>query len=147
MDEKISEAELSRTILETIPLITRILEASLRQFQRHLSPIHFGLLKMLAMTGPLPQSELAEKLQSSPSTFSATVEALVKRGWLHRKPSTEDRRVTFIEISPAGREALDQLDQQALVALEKMVSPLAEPERAQLLAGLNVLRAAITNTP
>ena len=137
-----SNEPLEELILQTIPLIGRTLDAAIRQGQPFLSPVHFALLNLLEAGQALSQNELAEFLQVSPSTFSATVETLVKRGWLERNPGEQDRRKILINITPAGREVLEQVHRQALTELVKIVDTLGEVEKNQIMTGLRALRQA-----
>ncbi len=137
-----SDEKLEELILQTIPLIGRTVDAAMRQTQQHLSPVHFGLLNLLQSGEALPQNELAALLQISPSTFSATVDALVKRGWLVRNPGEHDRRITLISITPTGRDVLEQVHRQALAGLIKIIETLGEVEKNQVRVGLMALRQA-----
>jgi len=51
---------------------------------------------------PLSQSELAERLAVEGATMVAMVDRLVKAGLVIREPSTTDRRVKRVVLTPAG---------------------------------------------
>lgn len=138
--------ELARAIVATVPLFARALNAHMREMMERLSPGHFGLLAMLS-TGSLSQRELGERLQVSPSTMSATVTALVKRGWITQERSDDDKRAATIAITEAGRQMLLDMDKHSVDAVKSLLEPLSMADRAQLFAGLSVLHRVFTGVP
>lgn len=138
--------DLARAILATVPMIGRMLRTEIRGAREHLSPGHFALLNMLAFE-PLTQTELAERLQVSASTMSATIATLVKRGWIAQARSDEDRRVVLIAITEEGIAALRSIDRESVESIRAMIAPLTPGERAQLFAGLSILHKLFTEAP
>ncbi len=82
--------------------------------------------------GPLSQSELADRLAVEGATMVSMVDRLVKAGLVLREPSTVDRRVKRVVLTPAGN------------ALYARVKAEAEAFRRELLAQVpaDELRAA-----
>lgn len=82
--------------------------------------------------GPLSQSELADRLAVEGATMVSMVDRLVKAGLVVREPSTIDRRVNRVILTPAGN------------ALYAKVKAEAEAFRRELLAQIPAeeLRAA-----
>ncbi len=82
--------------------------------------------------GPLSQSELADRLAVEGATMVSMVDLLVKAGLVLREPSTVDRRVKRVVLTPAGN------------ALYARVKAEAEAFRRELLAQVPAeeLRAA-----
>jgi len=72
--------------------------------------------------GPLSQSELADRLAVEGATMVSMVDRLVKAGLVVREPSTIDRRVKRVVLTPAGN------------ALYAKVKAEAEAFRRELLA-------------
>lgn len=80
-------------------------------------------IAMLAKSGgPLSQSELADRLAVEGATMVSMVDRLVKAGFVVREPSTIDRRVKRVVLTPAGN------------ALYAKVKAEAEAFRRELLA-------------
>jgi DNA-binding MarR family transcriptional regulator len=52
----------------------------------------------------LTQSELAERINRSPSTTTKTVQRMEKAGFLERRPDPEDERVSRVYLTGAGRD-------------------------------------------
>jgi len=128
-------------VLETIPLVMRALASELRRTEYGLAPVHFGLLVILAHS-PRNLSELAEQQAVSLPTMSNSITTLVERGWVKRTRDPHDRRMVLVELTPAGREVLSEIQRQAEARVADILTPLSPTECDQLVAGLAVLRAA-----
>jgi MarR family transcriptional regulator for hemolysin len=63
--------------------------------------------------GPLSQSELADSLGVEGATMVAMVDRLVKAGFVVREPSTTDRRVKRVVLTPAGNLLYDKVRTEA----------------------------------
>ena len=85
---------------------------------------------------PLSQSELAESLGVEGATMVAMVDRLVKAGFVIREPSTTDRRVKRIVLTPAGTRIYEKVRAEAL-ALRKEL--LANTDPKQLLIATELL--------
>ncbi|SCE88122.1 MarR family winged helix-turn-helix transcriptional regulator [Micromonospora saelicesensis] len=55
--------------------------------------------------GRAAPSDLAADLTMAPASITARVDALLRRGFVHRIPSTVDRRRVDVELTEAGRAA------------------------------------------
>lgn len=69
---------------------------------------HEGLMNLKASGGSLRMSEIAERLVLSRGGITKLVDRLEERGYVHRAPSTQDRRVTLVEITESGKETAGQ---------------------------------------
>ncbi len=78
------------------------------------------------------QRELAEFLQLDPSQLVSTIDALEARGWVERKPSSEDRRVNVLNATPAGQQVLTQAQEAIVEAEDDSLCDLSVDEREQL---------------
>jgi DNA-binding MarR family transcriptional regulator len=84
------------------------------------------VLTALAEQEGLAQSELAEKLLVRPPTISNSLERMETAGWIERRPDPDDRRVSRVYLTDAGR------------ALQDAVSSLWHDLEAQTFAGLTL---------
>ncbi|KXK23417.1 MAG: MarR family transcriptional regulator [Chloroflexi bacterium OLB15] len=133
--------ELARLMMELTPVMGRTLAMRLRKppgMDRMLPP-HMMLMRRLQY-GPASQQELAAQLRVAPSTMSATIDALEKRGWVIRERDENDRRAVRISLTDAGRKMLETTDDFTASALDNLISMLSEEEINQALQGLRVLR-------
>jgi DNA-binding MarR family transcriptional regulator len=90
---------------------TTLLDGALdRQLQRD-AGMPLAYYQILAMLSDVPDrtlrmSELAAITQSSQSRLSHAVARLERKGWVRRKPCSEDRRSTFAQLTEEGFAAL-----------------------------------------
>src|SRR5438477_3412074 len=130
--------ESARDILEIIPLVMRTVAAELRSAGEMPAPAHFGLLSMLSER-PRMLTELASLQGVSLPTMSSSVTTMVEHGWARRTQPGEDRRVILIEVTTAGRAALDRVARSAETHLADVLAPLDVTARRRLHRGLGVL--------
>jgi DNA-binding MarR family transcriptional regulator len=141
--------ESARDILEIVPLVMRTVAAELRAAGELPAPAHFGLLSILSER-PRMLTELAAIQGVSLPTMSNSISAMVERGWVRRTAppgANVDRRVAFIEVTVAGRSALDRVARAAEAHLADVLAPLDPTARRRLHDGLGVLRKIFTARP
>jgi MarR family transcriptional regulator for hemolysin len=85
---------------------------------------------------PLSQSELADSLAVEGATMVAMVDRLVKAGLVIREPSTTDRRVKRIIVTPAGNMLYDKVRAEAAEFRKEL---LAHMDPAQVLVATELL--------
>ncbi len=94
-----------------------------------LNPTEFGILEALYHKGPLPLQQIGEKVLISSGNITYAVDKLEQKGWLVRRPSVRDRRVTFAELTPAGRDLVASIFPSHAETLRKAVSGLSQEEQ------------------
>jgi DNA-binding MarR family transcriptional regulator len=165
--------ETAREILHVMPLVMRTVVAGLRSAGELPAPAHFPLLVILKEQSRT-LSELAELRGVSLPTMSNSISALVQRGLVrrvgaaasfgtvggaerskgsrHRNGTTPvnrlpDRRVVFVEATPAGLAALDRVERAAERHLADVLGPLDLASRRRLTAGFSVLKRLFDAPP
>src|SRR5215210_763839 len=138
--------ETAREILKIIPLVMRTVAAELRAAGELPAPAHFGLLTMLSVQ-PQTLTELAARQGVSLPTMSNSITAMVHRGWVRRLAAANDRRMVTIEVTSAGRAALERVGRAAETHLAVVLAPLDATSRRRLQAGLGVLRQVFSEAP
>ena len=89
--------------------------------------------------GPLSQSELADRLGVEGATMVAMVDRLVKAGFVIREPSTTDRRIKRVVLTPAGNLLYDKVRAEAAAFRKELLAnmdPKALLIATELLEGL-----------
>ncbi|GGT89790.1 MULTISPECIES: MarR family winged helix-turn-helix transcriptional regulator [Streptomyces] len=111
--------------------LRRVREQSLLDFdlERH----EFDTLHKLAgRGGSAAPSDLAQDLDLAPASVTGRLDALEKRGFVRRTPSTTDRRRVVVELTASGREtwlgAMDVLGHEE----ERLLGVLDKDERVLL---------------
>src|SRR4029077_12027052 len=85
-------------------------------------PAPFGPANMLSAQART-LSELAVLQGVSLPTMSNSISAMVQRGWVRRSPA-QDRRVVILDVTPAGKAALERVGKAAEAHLAEILAPL-----------------------
>jgi DNA-binding MarR family transcriptional regulator len=80
---------------------------------------------------------------TSTPTACRAVDMLEALGLVTRAPETGDRRALSIEVSPRGRDLLDERLRRAAQAFEPAAATLSEANRRELLALLRQMTDAL----
>lgn len=106
------------------------------------SPAHLRALQALDRRGASHVSELAETLDVPPSTASRLSDRLTAQGLITREVSPANRRATLLELTPTGKEVLEEFFAARRAALLEVVSRLDDDERGALLRGTSAFTTA-----
>jgi DNA-binding MarR family transcriptional regulator len=142
----------NRTSIEPLVLELYGLAAIKRDTQRRAfsASAMAGLSALAAIhrIGRARVSEVAEALHVDLSVASRQLTALAGAGYLRRERDPQDRRVLYVEISDAGREALREAHEKMLEAFADAVAGWSDEDVTQLAQLLARLRedyaAAVT---
>jgi len=93
---------------------------------------HYRLLAALDEFGPACQADLGRRTGIDRSDIVATVNDLVARDLVSRRPDADDRRRNVIAITARGVETLQQLDGVLAAVQDTVLEPLSDRERATL---------------
>lgn len=88
----------------------RLVEHAWDENLRAIGLTHAGViaLEVLAATGPITQTMLAQIVRVQAQTMGQTLSRLQAHGHISRRRSSEDRRVHVVSLTDAGREALER---------------------------------------
>ena len=88
----------------------RLVEHAWDENLRAIGLTHAGViaLEVLAATGPITQTALAQIVRVQAQTMGQTLSRLEAHGHVSRRRSSEDRRVHVVSLTDAGREALER---------------------------------------
>jgi DNA-binding MarR family transcriptional regulator len=90
--------------------------------------------------GQATVSELAQVKQISRPAISQSVEALVGKGLIERRPDTRDRRNVQLRLTGQGDALLDTVAGQTRQWMAEAFSALSEDDLERLSRGLEVLK-------
>jgi len=114
------------------------------------TPVQFAALQTVANVPGIDQRTLARTIAFDTSTIAGVIDRLEARGLLRRNASAADRRVRQLTVTSAGGALLAQIVPGMLRAQERILAPLAGPERAQfvrLLRKLVLANNALSRAP
>jgi len=108
----VAGAESRRRLNEAIGALSRVVASPRLNgaiAERSGVGISHGSLRVLGLVlehGPIDLSRLAERSQLAPNALSRHVKVLETRGFVRRAPLPDDRRVSVVTATPAGRDAV-----------------------------------------
>lgn len=96
---------------------------------------------------PPSQTRLAARAGVEDPTMVATVDRLVKAGYMVRTPSATDRRVKLLSLTPAGQEIYESVRAEA-EALRRELLGTVDPDTLRIVtAFLEAIQANIESLP
>jgi MarR family transcriptional regulator, lower aerobic nicotinate degradation pathway regulator len=93
---------------------------------------HFSVLVALDEHGPTSQAELGRRLSIDRSDMVAVINDLERDGLVARVRDENDRRRNLVQLTPAGKRALQRLDARVEEAQAALLAPLSAAERSEL---------------
>ena len=105
------------------------------------TPVQVAILNALLDDPGEDQVTLARRVAFDAATFGSVIGRLEARGWVRREADAADRRRKRLWLTPAGAEAARRMKRSLGKVQARILDPLDERERAQLLALLDRLVA------
>ncbi len=106
-----TEADLGMALVTSIARVDQI---NMKKIESNLRPLkltfaRFELLRLLSFTrkGSLPLSRVGNLLQVHPTSVTNAVDRLEAQHFVERTAHATDRRMTLVNILPAGREIVE----------------------------------------
>jgi DNA-binding MarR family transcriptional regulator len=93
--------------------------------------------------GPLRLNDLARRMGTSTPTASRSVDTLEALGLVTRAAESNDRRALSIDLSPRGRDLLDERLRRAAQAFEPAAATLSPVERDAIVSLLRRMTHAL----
>lgn len=134
------EGLLAEQLLRLTRRVHRIQKRHLEQRDPGITPAQSRLLRTLAHYGSPPRmADLAQRLEVVPRAVTTLVDGLETSGKVRRVPDPTSRRVTRIELTEDGRRTLGEVRAARRSAVEEILAPLSDEQRATLGGLLDVL--------
>jgi MarR family transcriptional regulator, 2-MHQ and catechol-resistance regulon repressor len=120
--------------LQLLIALGRAVQAIERGVRPHLAShglgmTEFAVLEVLYHKGPLPLSEIRDRILVTGASTTYVVTKLEQRGLMRRRGSDEDKRVVFGEITPAGRKLIASIFPAHVEQLRQLMAGLSTPEK------------------
>jgi MarR family 2-MHQ and catechol resistance regulon transcriptional repressor len=124
----------TRRAHKLIVALTRCFDAIAEGAKKNISqlgliPSEFGVLEMLYHKGPVPLSEVGEKLLLTSGSITYVVDKLEKRGLVKRVACPEDRRIIYADLTEEGRELICETFPPHAEVIRDLVSGLSAEEQ------------------
>ncbi|QWU16037.1 MarR family transcriptional regulator, 2-MHQ and catechol-resistance regulon repressor [Paenibacillus sophorae] len=104
-----------------------------------LSSAEFMVLEVLYHRTRIPLQQIGEKILVTSGSITYNIDKLEKKGLLKRVPCSEDRRVTYAEITEEGRKLFDEIFPKHVAMLHRMMGGLNTEEKEQATEWLKLL--------
>lgn len=92
----------------------------------------FRALVMLRRWGPQTGRELARRLHVTPGTLVPLVDRVEEQGYVRRVPDQEDRRLTWLELTPKADRLFRRLWGMGAARIASAIGQLLPRDRAEL---------------
>ncbi|HZG85624.1 MarR family transcriptional regulator [Paenibacillus sp.] len=99
-----------------------------------LSESEFTVMELLYHKGRVPMQRIGESMLVTSGGITYTVDKLEGKGYLRRVACPEDRRVTYAELTEAGKSKFDDIFPAHASAIESIMGGLTEEEKRQAIA-------------
>lgn len=121
--------------------LARFSRAARRDLALPLGASSMAALVTVAEQGPLRLGDLARHEGVTPATLSRIVAALEEEGYAERTVDAEDRRSSWLAVTPAGRRLLEGVRHDRAELIAGRVDRLTDEQRESLAAALEALEA------
>lgn len=123
-----------------------ILEEAHTTSEKHgLNPTEFAVLELLHHTGRQPIQKIGQKILLRSGSMTYVVDKLEKRGLLKRVFCEEDKRVTYMSITTAGKELMTSIFPEHADNIKSIMNSLTSEEQDQAIALLRKLGLSVKN--
>jgi DNA-binding MarR family transcriptional regulator len=157
VDEILEQWARERPDVDTSPIgvVGRVSRLA-RALEQRLEPVYgrhgleaglFDVLATLRRMGPpyeLCPTDLADATMLTSSGTTKRLDRLERAGLIRRKPDPEDRRSVIIELTPAGRQVVDETLPEHMANEARLLGALTDRERRELA---RLLRKVIAGLP
>ncbi len=86
--------------------------------------------------------ELANILHIDKSGVSRSVEELVQKGFVERKPSKEDRRFVTLNLLPKGEERFNKIENDMYFKFKEVLEQIPSDKQEQVIEALQLYNEA-----
>ncbi len=104
-----------------------------------------GVIRMLALCGPVQITDVAARLRVDVSVASRQVGQLVDGGYVRRTVDESDRRVRLLELTDTGRALVDQVRDEFSEVFAKVFVDWTDQDVAEAAFHIRRVAAAITS--
>jgi len=125
-----TRAQNLQDLFATSALTQRMMHACMQHAFEELgiAPSQMHLLQLIEHLQPVSLKKLADDMRLTPGAITQLVDGLVTANYLERTPSSEDRRVTVVALTDAGKEKVGFLKRKKQALLTKVVADLDDSE-------------------
>lgn len=129
---------LNEVVVKLFREINAIEENAIREEgYKDLSVNDIHVIEAIGIEEPKNMTSVAKALKITTGTLTISVNGLVKKGFVERNRSEEDRRVVLVNLTEKGRKAYAQHAQFHQLMINSMIEGLSQQEQEILQKALN----------
>lgn len=117
-----------------------------RLVRQGISMSQLHVMHLLESHGDMPMSRLAEMLDVSDSNATGLIDRVEERGFVERLRVATDRRMVMVQLTPAGRQLLDEIETVREGILSQVLDQLQPSQLNGVATALRDLREAVAAT-
>jgi len=132
--------ECAALVLDTIPLVMGLFKSTMRSLRpAEISVPQFRTMLYLQRNHGASLSEVADFLGLTLPSASKLVDGLVKREYVTRVMSEEDRRRAILTLTAHGTATLQEVRQEAIAQFAQRMAVLSDEERTGIFHAMRTL--------
>jgi DNA-binding MarR family transcriptional regulator len=120
-------------------LVGRLARRMRQEATAGLTPSQLSALASVERLGPLQLGDLARVESVAPPTLTRAIARLEEQGMVTRRTDPADGRAVLVEVSAAGRRALDDLRQARVAFLAERLEAITEDDRRIVARAVHIL--------
>src|SRR5580704_15686225 len=93
---------------------------------------YLAVLEILLHKGPLPVNTIGRQVMVTSGSISTAIDRLEEKKLVRRQACPNDRRVTYVTLTPTGRKLIRRVFKVHADRLERVFEPLSAAERSTL---------------
>lgn len=97
------------------------------------NPTEFAVLELLYHKGDQPLQQIGGKILLASGSITYVVDKLEQKGLLKRVACPNDRRVTYAQITEAGRAFIDEVFPDHARRIDQLMSSLSKDEKDEAI--------------
>jgi MarR family 2-MHQ and catechol resistance regulon transcriptional repressor len=115
-----------------------------KQIEKYgLNPTEFAVLELLFHKGRQPIQKIGNKILLRSGSMTYVVDKLAEKGLLERVFCDEDKRVTYMSITPTGKDLIASIFPEHAENIASILSALSAEEQEQAIELLKKLGLSI----
>jgi DNA-binding MarR family transcriptional regulator len=119
------EADVTDALLALSRVFVGLAARTLAQLDEDVTLPQYRVLVLLVSRGPQRVIDLSQELQVTSSTATRMCNRLVRKGLAERQERADDRRASWIGLTPAGRNLVDEVMRLRRKAIGDLVREVA----------------------
>jgi DNA-binding MarR family transcriptional regulator/GNAT superfamily N-acetyltransferase len=112
-----------------------------------LSLTEVRLLYELAHREGATATDLSVDLKLDPGYLSRILASFEKRGWIHREPSKQDRRLSVLTLTSKGLSTIGPLEERSNQEVEQMLAKIPPAAQQQLVQSMQQIEQILSPAP